>query len=172
MTEGLIPIMMNIHEKIPQASFLAPNSTVIGEITAGPDVSIWYGAVVRADKDRITIGNRSNIQDNCVVHTSAGHPVTIGDDVSVGHGAILHGCTVQDRVLVGMGAIILNGANIGAESIIGAGALVSEGKEIPPRSLILGVPGKVVRQVSDDEVAGTLKNASSYVTLAREHAGE
>jgi carbonic anhydrase/acetyltransferase-like protein (isoleucine patch superfamily) len=163
---------MNIHVQVPRAAFVAPNSTVIGKTTGESDVSIWYGAVVRADKDTITIGNRSNIQDNCVVHTSAGFPVTIGDDVSVGHGAVLHGCTVKDRVLVGMGAIILNGAVIGEESIIGAGALVSEGKEIPSRSLVLGVPGKVVRQISEDEVKGILKNAASYVALAREHARE
>ncbi len=163
---------MNIHQHIPQAAFVAPNATVIGEVAAGPDINVWYGAVIRADKDRISIGARSNIQDNCVVHTSAGHPVSVGEDVSVGHGAILHGCTIKDRVLVGMGAIVLNGAIVGEESIIGAGALVSEGKEIPPRSLVLGVPGKVVRQVTDEEVAATLQNASSYVKLAREHAIE
>ena len=163
---------MNIHQNIPEAAFVAPNSTIIGKISTGPDIGVWYGAVVRADKDQITIGARSNIQDNCVVHTSAGHPVSIGDDVSVGHGAILHGCTISDRVLVGMGAIVLNGAVVGEESIIGAGALVSEGKQIPPRSLVLGVPGKVIRQISDEELDGILKNASSYVELAREHAGE
>ncbi|HWQ67120.1 MAG TPA: gamma carbonic anhydrase family protein [Methanospirillum sp.] len=163
---------MDIHQKVPQAAFIAPNSTMIGRITIGTDAGIWYGAVVRADKDQIMIGDRSNIQDNCVVHTSAGHPVSIGDDVSVGHGAILHGCTIQDQVLVGMGAIILNGAVVGSGSIIGAGALVSEGKEIPPRSLVLGVPGKVMRQVSDEEGSGILHNASEYVKLAREHAGE
>ena len=163
---------MNIHEPIPRAAFIAPNSTIAGSVSGGTDIGVWYGAVIRADKDTVTIGNRSNIQDNCVVHTSAGHPVSIGEDVSVGHGAILHGCTIRDRVLVGMGAIILNGAVIGEESIIGAGALVSEGKEIPPRSLVLGVPGKIVRGVSEEEVAGIVRNAASYVTLAREHAGE
>jgi carbonic anhydrase/acetyltransferase-like protein (isoleucine patch superfamily) len=163
---------MNIHQHIPLAAFVAPNATVIGEVAADPDIGVWYGAVIRADKDRISIGARSNIQDNCVVHTSAGHPVHIGEDVSVGHGAILHGCTIRDRVLVGMGAIVLNGAIVGEESIIGAGALVSEGKEIPPRSLVLGVPGKIVRQVTAEEITATLQNASSYVKLAREHAGE
>lgn len=163
---------MIIHPKLPKTAFVAPNATVIGEIVAGTDVGIWYGAVIRADKDQISLGARTNIQDNCVLHTSAGHPVIIGDDVSVGHGAILHGCSVQDRVLVGMGAIILNGAVIGRESIIGAGALVSEGKNIPPRSLVIGVPGKIVRQVTDEEAEGILKNAGSYVHLAREHAGE
>lgn len=163
---------MNIHQSIPEAAFVASNSTIIGKISTGLDIGVWYGAVVRADKDQITIGARSNIQDNCVVHTSAGHPVSIGEDVSVGHGAILHGCIIKDRVLVGMGAIVLNGAVVGEESIIGAGALVSEGKQIPPRSLVIGVPGKVIRQISDEELDGILKNASSYVDLAREHAGE
>ena len=167
-----IRTIMNIHQKVPQALFVAPNSTVIGGITAGADTGIWYGAVIRADKDRISIGDRSNIQDNCVVHTSSGYPVLIGDDVSVGHGAILHGCTIQDRVLIGMGAIVLNGAVIGAESIIGAGALITEGKEIPPRSLVIGIPGKIIRQVSEEEVAGIIQNALSYMGLAREHAGE
>jgi carbonic anhydrase/acetyltransferase-like protein (isoleucine patch superfamily) len=167
-----IRIIMNIHQKVPQAVFVAPNSTVIGGITAGTDIGIWYGAVIRADKDRISIGDRSNIQDNCVVHTSSGYPVLIGNDVSIGHGAILHGCTIHDRVLVGMGAIILNGAVVGSESIIGAGALISEGKEIPPRSLVIGIPGKIIRQISEEEVAGIIKNALSYVVLAREHTGE
>lgn len=163
---------MIIHKTISSAAFVAPNATVIGEISAGLDIGIWYGAVIRADKDVITIGSRSNIQDNCVVHTSFGHPVTIGDDVSVGHGAILHGCTIHDRVLVGMGAIILNGAEIGSESIIGAGALVSEGKKIPPRSLVIGVPGKVVKQVTDEDYEMIMRNAESYVQLARKHADE
>ena len=157
---------------IHETAFVADNATVRGNVTIGEGAGIYFGAVLRAETDPITIGPGSNIQDNCVVHTSAGHPVSIGEDVSVGHGAILHGCTIRDRVLVGMGAIILNGAVIGEESIIGAGALVSEGKEIPPRSLVLGVPGKIVRGVSEEEVAGIVRNAASYVTLAREHAGE
>ncbi|PWR75036.1 gamma carbonic anhydrase family protein [Methanospirillum stamsii] len=163
---------MQIHKNIPHASFLAPNATVIGDVEAGPDVNIWYGAVIRADKDRILIGERSNIQDNCVVHTSKGHPVIIGDDVSVGHGAILHGCTIGNTVLVGMGAIVLNGAVVGENTIIGAGALVSEGKTIPPGSLVIGIPGKVVRQITEEEIAGIKTNASGYVTLAKEHAHE
>lgn len=127
--------LMQLHQKILNALFIAPNATVIGDVDTGSLVNIWYGAVIRADKDRIIIGDRSNIQDNCVVHTSKGHPVTIGDDVSVGHGAILHGCTIAHTVLVGMGAIILNGANIGENTIIGAGAVITEGKVIPPDHL-------------------------------------
>ena len=149
--------------------FLAGNATVIGKITVGNQVGIWFGAVIRADKDRIVIGDRSNIQDNCVVHTSKGFPVTIGNDVSVGHVAILHGCTIDHKVLVGMGAIILNGAKIGSGSIIGAGTVITEGKEIPPDSVVIGVPGKIVKQTNPDQQQHILNNATSYVNLAREY---
>ena len=107
-----------------KALFIAENATVIGDVTLEEDVSIWFGAVIRADKDKISIGYRSNIQDNCVIHTSAGYPIKIGSNVSVGHAAVLHGCTVGDRVLIGMGAIVLNGAFIGEDSIIGAGSVI------------------------------------------------
>ena len=146
--------------------FCAPNATVLGDVTLGDRVGIWFGAVVRADKDRIAIGADSNVQDNCTVHTSAGHPVTIGREVSVGHGAILHGCTIGDRVLVGMGAIVLNGAVIGEGSLIGAGALVTEGAAIPPNSVVLGVPGKVVKQTTEEQRENIRQNAASYVELA------
>jgi len=149
--------------------FVAGNATVTGDITIGNHVGIWFGAVIRADKDRIVIGDRSNIQDNCVVHTSKGFPVTIGNDVSVGHGAILHGCTIDNKVLVGMGAIILNGAKIGTGSIIGAGTVVTEGKDIPPDSVVIGVPGKIVKQTDPDQQQHILNNAASYVNLAREY---
>jgi carbonic anhydrase/acetyltransferase-like protein (isoleucine patch superfamily) len=152
-----------------QPLFVAGNATVIGDITFGNQVGIWFGAVIRADRDRITIGDRSNIQDNCVVHTSKGFPVTIGNDVSVGHGAILHGCTIQDRVLIGMGAVVLNGAKVGDGSIIGAGAVITEGKEIPPNSVVVGVPGKIVKQTDADQQQHILNNAISYVELAREY---
>ena len=150
--------------------FVAGNATVTGDITVGSHVGIWFGAVIRADKDRIVIGDRSNIQDNCVVHTSKGFPVTIGNDVSVGHGAILHGCTIDNKVLVGMGAIILNGAKIGTGSIIGAGTVVTEGKDIPPDSVVIGVPGKIVKQTDQVQQQHILNNAASYVELAREYA--
>ena len=154
----------------PASRFLWPgNATVIGDITFGNQVGIWFGAVIRADRDRITIGDRSNIQDNCVVHTSKGFPVTIGNDVSVGHGAILHGCTIHDRVLIGMGAVVLNGAKVGDGSIIGAGAVITEGKEIPPNSVVVGVPGKIVKQTDADQQQHILNNAVSYVELAREY---
>lgn len=146
--------------------FIAENATVIGDVTLGDDANVWFGAVVRADKDRIAIGAESNIQDNAVVHTTAGYPVTIGSQVSVGHGAILHGCTIRDRVLVGMGAIVLNGALVGEGSVIGAGAVITEGKEIPAGSLVLGVPGKVVKETTDEQRQGIVANARSYVDLA------
>ncbi|HOT93610.1 MAG TPA: gamma carbonic anhydrase family protein [Methanoregulaceae archaeon] len=146
--------------------FVAPNATVIGDVTLGDRVGIWFGAVVRADKDRISIGSDSNVQDNSVVHTSAGRPVLIGREVSVGHGAILHGCTIGDRVLVGMGAIVLNGAEIGEDSLIGAGALVTEGTRIPPGSVVIGVPGKVVKATTPEQRAHIRQNAAAYVELA------
>ncbi len=149
--------------------FKAGNATVIGDVTVGKQVGIWFGAVIRADKDRIVIGDRSNIQDNCVVHTSKGFPVSIGDDVSVGHGAILHGCTIGSRVLVGMGAIIINGANIGDGSIIGAGAVITEGKIIPANSVVIGVPGRIFRKTDTEEQQHILNNAISYVELATEY---
>jgi carbonic anhydrase/acetyltransferase-like protein (isoleucine patch superfamily) len=147
--------------------FIAGNATVLGDVTILGDASIWFGAVVRADKDRVVIGERSNIQDNCVVHTSKGHPVIIGDDVSVGHGAVLHGCTISSRVLVGMGAIVLNGAVIGEDSILGAGTVVTEGAVIPPGSVVLGVPGKAVKSVTDGQRENIRNNAASYVELSR-----
>jgi carbonic anhydrase/acetyltransferase-like protein (isoleucine patch superfamily) len=150
--------------------FVSGNATIIGKVTIGKDVGIWFGAVVRADKDQIVIGDRSNIQDNCVVHTSKGFPVIIGKNVSVGHGAILHGCTIQDNVLIGMGAIVLNGANIGEGSLIGAGAVITEGMAIPARSVVVGIPARVIKQTSDAQMEYILNNASSYSELAEEYS--
>jgi carbonic anhydrase/acetyltransferase-like protein (isoleucine patch superfamily) len=150
--------------------FKADNATVIGNVTLGNRVGIWFGAVIRADKDRITIGDRSNIQDNCVVHTTTGHPVLIGNDVSVGHGAILHGCTIRNQVLVGMGAIVLNGAEVGEGSVIGAGAVVTEGMKVPPGSVVVGIPGKIIKPATDEQKKHILTNAASYVELAGEYA--
>jgi len=150
--------------------FIAPNATVIGDVTLTAKVSIWFGAVVRADKDRIIIGEGSNIQDNCVVHTSRGHPVIIGANVSIGHGAILHGCTLGDMVLVGMGAIILNDAKVGSGSIIGAGALITEKMEVPAGSVVVGIPGKIIKQTTDAQKEYIISNARAYVDLASEYA--
>ncbi|MDD1682724.1 MAG: gamma carbonic anhydrase family protein [Methanoregula sp.] len=153
-----------------EALFIAGNATVTGNVTIGEQVGIWFGAVVRGDRDRIIIGDRSNIQDNCVVHTSKDFPVTLGMDVSVGHGAILHGCIIADQVLVGMGAIVLNGARIGKGSVIGAGAVIREGADIPEGSVVVGVPGKVIKQADAAQQQHILNNAATYVRLAGEYA--
>ncbi|MCU0631754.1 MAG: gamma carbonic anhydrase family protein [Methanolinea sp.] len=147
-------------------TFIAENATVLGDVEIGSEVSIWFGAVVRADKDRIVIADRSNVQDNAVIHTSKGFPALIGNEVSIGHGAILHGCTISDRVLVGMGAIVLNGAMVGEECLIGAGSVVTEGTVVPPGSVVVGVPGKVIKQVTDAQRQHIMQNARNYWDLA------
>ena len=151
------------------ASFIAANATLIGSVELGSGTSVWYGVVIRADMERITIGERCNIQDNSVLHSDAGIPLTIGRDVTVGHHATVHGCTIGDGSLIGMGAVILNHAVIGSGSIVAAGAVVPEGKTYPARSLILGAPGKVVRSLSDDEVAGLIHSAEHYHQLALQY---
>ncbi|MDO5846063.1 MAG: gamma carbonic anhydrase family protein [Methanocorpusculum sp.] len=153
-------------------TYIAPNATLAGDVSLGDHVTILFGAVLRADMDKITIADGSNVQDNAVIHESIGKPVTIGKNVSIGHGAIVHGATIEDDCLIGMGAIILNGAKIGHGSLIAAGALVSERKEIPPRSLVMGVPGKIVRELTDEEVAGNLKNAAAYRTVGQRYMHE
>ena len=148
------------------ALFIANTATVLGDVTLGEGSSVWFGAVIRGDRDSITIGIDSNIQDNAVVHTSRGSPAWIGDLVSVGHGAILHGCQIGDRVLVGMGAILMNGSVVGEGSLIGAGALVTEGTKIPPNSVVLGIPGKVIRKTTPAEREHIVTNATEYRKLA------
>jgi carbonic anhydrase/acetyltransferase-like protein (isoleucine patch superfamily) len=148
------------------ALFIANTATVLGDVTLGEGSSVWFGAVIRGDRDSISIGTDSNIQDNAVVHTSAGSPVRIGNLVSVGHGAILHGCQIADRVLVGMGAILMNGSTVGEGSLIGAGALVTEGTKIPPNSIVLGIPGKVIRETTPAERKYIVTNATKYRKLA------
>jgi carbonic anhydrase/acetyltransferase-like protein (isoleucine patch superfamily) len=149
--------------------FIAPGATVLGDVTLGDGVSVWFGAVVRADRDAITIGDNSNVQDNAVVHTSIGFPVRIGSYVSVGHGAILHGCVIRDRVLVGMGSILMNGAEVGEDCLIGAGAVVTEGTVVPSGSIVLGVPGKVKRETRAAEREQILHNATEYRRLAEKY---
>ncbi|NNG88808.1 gamma carbonic anhydrase family protein [Streptomyces sp. NHF165] len=133
------------------------------------DTGLWYGAVLRGDADAITLGAGSNIQDNCTVHADAGFPAVIGSGVSVGHNAVLHGCTVEDDVLIGMGATVLNGARIGTGSLIAAQTLVPQGMEVPPGSLVAGVPGKVKRELTEEEQAAVRFNAAAYVDLAAQH---
>jgi carbonic anhydrase/acetyltransferase-like protein (isoleucine patch superfamily) len=143
--------------------FVAPDAHVIGNVVIGDDVGIWFGAVIRGDNEVITLGARSNIQEHAMLHTDLGYPMTIGEGCTIGHGAILHGCTLGENVLVGMGAIVLNGAKIGAGSLVGAGALVTEGKEFPPGSLIVGAPARAVRQLDEAALAGLKASSSGYV---------
>ena len=153
-------------------TFIAPTAVVIGAVRMLHESSVWWGAVLRADYDTISIGKRSNVQDNAVVHMDAGFPVTIGDGVTIGHKAVLHGCTIGNNSLVGINAVVMNEAVIGDDCLIGANALVLEGKVIPPRSLVLGSPGKVVREISDDEVAEITDFGDRYVrNLRRYRAG-
>lgn len=156
-----------IHPTIPTTAFVAPTATVIGDVVLGDQASIWFGTVVRGDVNYIRIGDRTNIQDNSTIHvTHDTHPTVVGADVVGGHNILLHGCVVKDRVLIGMGSILLDGAEVGEESIIGAGSLLTPGTRIPPRSLVLGRPGKVVRQVTDREVEemilGGVRNYLQY----------
>ncbi|MFC8302858.1 gamma carbonic anhydrase family protein [Specibacter sp. NPDC057265] len=151
------------------SAFVARSATLIGRASLGADSSAFYGVVVRADTNSISVGRGSNLQDNVVLHADPGFPTTIGDHVSVGHGAVVHGCTVEDGCLVGMGATILNGAVIGAGSLVAAGAVVLEGTIVPPGSLVAGVPAKVRRGLSAEEQAGVRENAANYVALARRH---
>jgi carbonic anhydrase/acetyltransferase-like protein (isoleucine patch superfamily) len=142
--------------------WVAPSATVIGRVEIGEDASVWFNAVVRGDNDPIRIGARANIQDGCILHTDPGFPMEIGPDCTIGHMVMLHGCTIGRGSLVGIGAIILNGARIGEECLIGAHALIGEGKVIPPRSVVLGAPGKVVRQVTDADAERMRAGADSY----------
>jgi carbonic anhydrase/acetyltransferase-like protein (isoleucine patch superfamily) len=139
------------------------SAQVIGDVELGDDASVWMNTVVRGDVNRIRIGARTNVQDNCVLHVTAQHPTRVAEDVTVGHSVTLHGCTIERRCLVGVGAIVLNGAVVGEESIVAAGALVPENTEIPPRSVVMGAPAKVRRPVTDEERAGLQRYADNYV---------
>jgi carbonic anhydrase/acetyltransferase-like protein (isoleucine patch superfamily) len=153
---------------IDDTAWIAPGAAVIGKVRIEAEASVWFGASVRGDIDEIVVGPRSNLQDNVTVHTENGSPAIIGADVSVGHGAVVHGCTVGDGCLIGMNATVLTGAVVGAQSLVAAGAVVLEGQVVPPRSLVAGVPGKVRRALTDDEVVALLDNSARYVT--RHHA--
>jgi len=150
--------------------FIAKSAEVIGDVELGEDAGIWFGAVIRGDNDRIRIGARTNIQDLCVLHSDPGYALTIGEDCTIGHRATLHGCSIGNGTLVGMSATVLNGAKVGENCLIGAGALIPEGKDIPDGSLVLGSPGKVVRQLTDAEIEGLKKSAERYVANARRFA--
>jgi carbonic anhydrase/acetyltransferase-like protein (isoleucine patch superfamily) len=156
--DGIAPIFDD-----ETATWVAPTASVIGDVHISHDVGIWFGAAIRGDTETISIGPRTNIQENCVLHTDPGFPLTIGAGCTIGHKALLHGCTIGDNTLVGMGAIILNGAIIGENSLVGAGALVTERKVFPAGSLIIGAPAKVARPLTEAEIDGLKKSSDHYV---------
>jgi gamma-carbonic anhydrase len=156
------------HPTVDPSVFVAESATVIGDVVLGPEASVWFQVVVRADVDAVRIGARSNLQDHATVHVTSGRFATVvGTGVTVGHAAVLHGCTVGDHCLVGIGAILLDGATLGDECLVGAGALVTPGTTVPPRSLVLGSPARRVRDLSGEEVARLHASATNYVALSR-----
>ncbi|MCW2831483.1 MAG: gamma carbonic anhydrase family protein [Aeromicrobium sp.] len=167
-------MLIALGDKVPQVAdgaWIAPTAVLAGSVVIGPGASVWYGTVLRADNEPITIGARSNVQDNCVFHVDKGKPVLVGEGVSVGHGAVIHGATIEDHVLVGMSATIMNGAVIGAETLIAAGALVTEGMVVPPRSLVAGVPAKVRRELNQAEIDKLHHNSEIYEEHRELHRG-
>jgi carbonic anhydrase/acetyltransferase-like protein (isoleucine patch superfamily) len=152
---------------IAASAYVAEHSAVIGNVTIHDNASVWFGATIRGDNDSITIGRNSNVQEGAVLHTDPGYRLTIADDVTIGHQAMLHGCAIGEGTTVGMQAVILNGARIGRNCLVGAGALVTEGKEFPDNSLIIGVPAKVVRTLGEDDIAGMRRNTGGYVERAQ-----
>lgn len=149
--------------------FVAPNASVIGRVTLGADASVWFGAVVRGDGNSISIGARTNVQDTAVIHIDSDAAVNIADDVTIGHAAVVHGCTIGRYSLIGIGATILSHAQIGEYCIVGAGALITEHKKFPDRSVIVGAPGKVVREVTDEEMESLRESATHYAELGRQY---
>lgn len=157
---------------VAESAWVADSAEVIGRVTLGDDVSIWFNAVLRGDSDTLTIGAGSNIQDGSVLHADHGSPLVVGERVTVGHQVMLHGCTIGDESLIGIGAVVLNGARIGRNCVIGAGALVTEGKEFPDGSLIVGAPAKVVRELSEAQIAGLKASAAHYINNGRRYASD
>lgn len=159
--------------RLDPSAFLVESAAVVGDVELGPESSVWFGVVIRGDVNHVRIGARSNVQDGSVVHvTSHTHPTVLGDDVTVGHRVVLHGCTIRDRCLVGIGAIVLDGAVVGEESMVGAGALVPPGMVVPPRTLVLGAPARVKRDLRPDEIAFFAVSAANYVGYARQYRAE
>ena len=158
--------------KLPLAAFVADNATVRGHVTAGKGSSIYFGAVIRSESDTTAIGEDTNIQDNCVLHTDKGFPITIGRGCTIGHAAILHGCTIGDNTLIGMGAILLGYTEIGDNCIIGAGSLITQHKKIPDNSIVYGNPAKIIRALRDDEIEALRESALAHAELARAYKAE
>lgn len=165
----MIKAFLQYQPQIAKTAFIADSADVIGRVTLLEDSSVWYGCVLRGDGNDITVGKGTNIQDLSVVHIDSDCPTDIGDHVTIGHRAIIHGCTIENNVLIGMGAIILSGAHIEENTIIGAGALVASGKRIPKNSLALGMPAKVVRQLTDEEIESIRASAEHYKQMSQQH---
>jgi carbonic anhydrase/acetyltransferase-like protein (isoleucine patch superfamily) len=157
------------HPVIGKNVYIAPTAAVIGDVTIEDGASVWFNAVVRGDKDRITIGARTNVQDHCILHLDPGHPLTIGADVTIGHNAVVHGCTIEDKVLIGIGAVVLNDAVVRSGSVVGAGAVVQEGQQIGPCQLAAGVPAKIKKDYGEDRLAVNVGEALVYVHLGRDY---
>ena len=168
MTENLLP-HGDAFPEVADSAWVAPGAYVVGDVRLGEESSVWYGAVLRGDTEPIRVGARTNIQDGCVVHADPGYPAIVGDDCVVGHKAIVHGCEIENGCLVGMGATILNGAKIGEGSIVAAGALVPEGKEFPANSLIVGIPAKRAKDVSEEQTEDIARGVRTYVERAAAH---
>ena len=160
-------VLGNLAPTIDPSAWVADSAQVIGNVSLAQDVSIWFGTVLRGDTEHMRIGRGSNIQDGSVLHADLGKPLTVGEDVTVGHKVMLHGCTIGDGSLIGIGAVVLNGARIGKHCLVGAGALVTEGKEFPDGSMIIGSPAKVTRQLTPEQIAGLHDSARGYVENAR-----
>jgi len=168
----MLRIFRNHAPKVAPSAYVDDSAQVIGDVVIGEESSVWMNAVVRGDVNHIRIGNRTNIQDGTVVHVMRDppHPTVVGDDVTVGHGVVLHGCTVANRCLIGMGAILLNGSSVGEDCIVAAGTLLPEGMAVPGRSLVMGSPGRVRRALTDDEIAFILQSAQNYVTYRLDYS--
>jgi len=169
-TEDRLKRFLHTKPQIAEAAFVASNATLIGDVRLGRDSSVFYGAVLRGDIETIRIGEGTNVQDGCIIHLADDLGATVGAYCTVGHAAIIHACTIGDLCLVGMKAVILDGAEIGDECLIGAGALVTSRTKIPPRSLVLGSPAKVVRQLTEAEILSLRASADKYITVSRAHA--
>jgi carbonic anhydrase/acetyltransferase-like protein (isoleucine patch superfamily) len=166
----MIRTFQGVRPTVPKSCFIEDTAAVIGDVVLGEDCSVWFHAVIRGDVHYIRIGHRTNVQDLCMLHvTHDTHPLLIGNDVTIGHHVVLHGCTIKDRVLIGMGAIIMDGAVIGEDSVVGAGALVTERTVIPPKSVVLGSPAKVRRPVTEDELTWIRESSANYVKYAGQY---
>ncbi|RYH12056.1 gamma carbonic anhydrase family protein [Tropicimonas sp. IMCC6043] len=168
----MIYALAGVTPEIADSAWVAPDANLIGKVTLEEAASVWFGCTLRGDNERIRIGAGSNVQENCVLHTDMGFPLVVGRNCTIGHKVMLHGCTIGDTSLIGMGAIVLNGARIGRNCLIGAGALITEGKEIPDNSLVMGAPGKVVRQLDEAAAARLLDSALRYQENARRFRAE